>query len=84
MDEINKRGITDVYCQLVDCIGIENTRKLYEVLKGQQITFPKRFYKPEYVIEEVKRRYNGDNLRELAREFDYTERYLRKLMKDMI
>lgn len=78
----NKDGLADIYNQLVDIVGLENTAKLYENLKGQQITFPMRLYKTDYVVKEVKRRYNGKNLKELAREYDYSERHLRGFLKE--
>ena len=59
----------------------EDTELIFEEFRGQQVTFPKRFYKADYVAGEVKRRYDGTNLQELAKEFDYTDRHLRS--KDM-
>ena len=73
-------GIADVYSQLLDLIGEEHTKVIYETFRGQQVTFPKRFYKKEYVVKKIKEKYDGTNLKELAREFDYTDRHLRKLM----
>ena len=40
-----------------------------------------RLYKTEFISEEIKRRYNGKNLKELANEYGYTERYLRSFIK---
>lgn len=76
-----KEGLAEIYSQLVDIVGVEETQKIYDNLKGQQVTFPMRLYKPEYVLQEVKLRYDGNNLRELAKEYGYTERYLRGLLK---
>lgn len=78
--KIEKDGAADIYNQLIELIGEENTMLIFQTFKGQQVTFPKRFYKSEYVVKEVRRRYNGSNLQELAREFDYTDRHLRKLI----
>lgn len=78
--KVKKEGAADVYNQLIELIGEENTLLVFQTFRGQQVTFPKRFYKSEYVIKEVRRRYDGSNLQELAREFDYTDRHLRKLI----
>ncbi len=80
----NKEGLADIYSQLADIVGVENTVMLYENLKGQQITFPMRLYKTDYIAEKVKKRYNGRNLKELAKEYDYSERHLRSFLKDDI
>ena len=78
----NKDGLVEIYGQLVDLIGIENTEKIYYTLRGQQIVFPMRLYKTEFISKEVRRRYNGKNLKELANEYGYTERYLRSFIKN--
>ena len=58
----NKDGLVEIYGQLVDLVGIENTEKIYYTLRGQQIVFPMRLYKTEFISNEVRRRYNGKNL----------------------
>ena len=60
--------------------GKRNMLIVFQTFRGQQVAFPKRLYKTEYVIDEVRRRYDGTNLKALAKEFDYTDRHLRKLM----
>lgn len=77
----HKEGAADIYRTLMDLVGPEDTELIFEEFRGQQVTFPKRFYKADYVAGEVKRRYDGTNLQELAKEFDYTDRHLRS--KDM-
>ena len=77
---IDEKGVADIYNQLLELIGEENMLIVFQTFRGQQVAFPKRLYKTEYVIDEVKRRYDGTNLKALAKEFDYTDRHLRKLM----
>lgn len=80
MKKHDSEGVADIYNQLIEAIGFDNTKKVFEIFKGQQIAFPKRFYKQEYVIKKVMEMYDGRNINELAREFDYTDRYLRRLI----
>lgn len=75
-----REGLAEIYNQLIDIVGIENTEKIYKNLKGQQITFPMRLYRTEYISRMVNERYDGKNLKALAREYGYTERYLRYLL----
>ena len=83
LDKIDEEdGIADIYSQLLSLIGEEHTKIIFETFRGQQVTFPKRFYKTEYVVKKIREKYDGTNLKELAREFDYTDRHLRKLMFD--
>ena len=78
--ERHKEGAADIYRTLMDLVGPEDTEVNFKEFRGQQVTFPKRFYKADYVAGEVKRRYDGTNLQELAKEFDYTDRHLRKII----
>lgn len=78
--ERHKEGAADIYRTLMDLVGPEDTELIFKEFRGQQVTFPKRFYKADYVAGEVKRRYDGTNLQELAKEFDYTDRHLRKII----
>ena len=71
-----------VYEEITKIIGEEQTIKLYENFRGQQITFPQRLYSVEYVSKYVKENYNGRNIREMARKFDYSERRIREFLKE--
>ncbi len=73
-------GLAEIYNQLIDIVGIENTEEIYKNLKGQQITFPMRLYRTDYITKMVNENYNGKNLKALAKEYGYTERYLRYLL----
>ena len=80
----HKEGAADIYRTLMELVGSEDTELIFKEFRGQQVTFPKRFYKADYVAGEVKRRYDGTNLQELAKEFDYTDRHLRKIIFEEI
>lgn len=69
-----------IYNDLAEILGKEEVELIYKSFKGQQITFPKRLYSKEYVIQEVSNLYNGSNLKQLAIKFDYTERHLKKIL----
>lgn len=77
MKDVDSSNLQGVYKELAEIIGMEATIAVYNELKGQQVTFPTRLYERNYVIEEVNSRYNGVNLKELAKEFNYTERWIR-------
>lgn len=77
MEKVDISSLQEPYGEIAEIIGIEATIAIFNELKGQQITFPTRLYKKSYVIKEVNLRYDGGNLKELAREFNYTERWIR-------
>ena len=70
-----------IYEEIAKTIGEEQTIKLYKNFRGQQITFPRRIYSIEYVSRSVRDNYDGSNVRELARKFDYSERRIREFIK---
>ena len=73
--------MNDVYRELVDLIGYDNAMILYTYYKGQQITFPIKLFKPEYISEVLKKLYDGTNAKKLARAYGYSERWVKELIK---
>lgn len=79
--EIRSSDLQGIYKEIADIVGVEITKIIFQQLKGQQITFPTHLYEKSYVIQEVNSRYDGTNLRELAHEFNYTERWIRTFVR---
>lgn len=78
-EEIN--ALNDVYKEMVDLIGYDNTMILYTYYKGQQITFPIKLFNPECVSEMIRKQYNGKNAKKLARTYGYSERWIKEIVK---
>lgn len=79
---IESSDLQGVYGEIAEVIGIEATIAIYTQLRGRQISFPTRLYKKSYVVKEVNSKYNGTNLKELARKFNYTERWIRTFIRN--
>lgn len=69
-----------IYADMYEQLGEENVREIYKHYKGQQVTFPMRIYSKEYIIRYISINYNGDNLKEIARELGYSERWVKTLI----
>ncbi len=80
---LHSEGFTGIYKELADVIGAENTYAVYESMRGQQATFPKRLYTTEYALGQIRENYTGNNIKKLAVQFDYTEKHLRQLLKKL-
>ena len=78
-EDLCAQDLADIYMEIAEAIGIENTHLVYDVLKGRQVSFPQRIYRKEYVENYIKENYNGKNIRELSRKFGYTERRIKQL-----
>ena len=66
---------------MASVLGIEEAYKIYQHFKGQQITFPVKWLSKEFVAKEASEKYDGKNLKQLAKEFEYSERWLRQIIK---
>lgn len=72
----------DIYKEISEIIGLEATLKLYLRFKGQQITFPIRLHNPRLIQQNVTEEYDGTNIAELARKYDYSEKTIRRMIKN--
>ena len=73
-------GLNTVYKEIADELGIEAAKTIHNMFRGQQITFPLRFMSPEKLRERIAEEYDGSNIRELARKYDYSEKTIRRII----
>ena len=74
----------DIYKEISEILGLEATLKLYLRFKGQQISFPVRLYSPHLIQQNVIKEYDGTNIAELARKYDYSQKTIRRMIKDSL
>lgn len=74
-------GLNDVYRDIADEIGIENTIAIYRLFHGTQITFPSRLFSKEYIHDAIIKKYNGKNALQLAQKYNYSERTIWRILK---
>lgn len=74
-------GLNDVYREIADEIGIENTLVIYRLFHGTQITFPNRLFSKEYVRDAIIKEYNGKNALQLAQKYNYSERTIWRILQ---
>ncbi len=70
-----------VYNDIAELLGEEAAEKVYENMSGQQVTFPRKLYSKEYVVEQSKDITDSAELKKIAIYFGYTERRLKQLLK---
>ena len=73
-----------VYKEISEIIGLDSTLKIYLRFKGQQITFPVRLYNPHLIQQNVIKEFDGTNVSELAKKYDYSERTIRRMIRDSV
>lgn len=77
----NINALNEVYREMVDLVGYDNTMLIYTHFKGQQVTFPIKLYNSEYIKKVLKEQYDGTNVKALARRYNYSERWIKELLK---
>lgn len=73
-----------IYEEVATIIGEENIENFFNNFRGQQIEFPVKLYSREYVQSQTIKSLTQkkDSIKNLAHTFGYSERYLRKLIKN--
>lgn len=74
-------GLNDVYRDIADEIGLENTLAIYKLFHGTQISFPNRLFSKEYTHRAIINEYNGNNVSQLAQKYNYSERSIWRILK---
>ncbi len=81
MSDKKTDGFNGIYAELAEIIDIEVVEQIYSQYKGQQITFPMRLYSKSYIENLICQEFTGKNYRELAQKYEYSERWIREILK---
>ena len=74
-------GLNDVYREIADENGIENTMAIFNLFHGTQISFPNKLFSKEYTHRANRKEYNGKNVLQLAQKYNYSERTIWRIVK---
>lgn len=74
-------GLNEVYRDIADEIGIENTIAIYNLFHGTQVSFPSRLFSKEHIHKAIINEYNGTNIPQLAQKYNYSERSIWRIIK---
>lgn len=70
------------YQELATLLGVDAVLKIYSSYRGTQIFFPVQLFSKEFITEQIINEYDGKNIRDLATKYGYTEKWIRKILKD--
>ena len=79
--DTEKQLFNSVYKDIAEVFGIDIAIQIYQMYKGMQITFPTRLFNPEYVKTQVPIEYDGENAKQLAKKYGYSEKTIRRMIK---
>ena len=74
-------GLNDVYRDIAEEIGLENTLIIFNLFHGTQISFPNRLFSKEYIHKAIINEYDGNNVPQLAQKYNYSERSIWRILK---
>ena len=80
--ESEKEFMNGVYQEISERLGEDVAKDMYQMFRGQQITFPMRFFSPDCLRKRIVQEYDGTNIKQLAAKYGYTEKSIRRMLKE--
>ena len=81
MTEINIELLNDVYKEIYDELGEEAVIRIFNMFKGQQITFPVKLNNSKKMQQLIISEYNGSNAKALSVKYGYSEKSILRIVK---
>ncbi|MCF6161797.1 Mor transcription activator family protein [Furfurilactobacillus milii] len=79
--DVTPELLQESYAQLNEVLGTEQMMKVFEIYRGRQISFPMRLYDRKKVAKKIIAEYNGHNLVQLTHKYDYSQRWIRQIIR---
>ena len=84
MAEKDSELLNSVYKEIADNLGMDAAMDIYKLFKGQQITFPVRFFNPARIQRIIIQEYDGTNIKALAIKYNYSEKTVRRIIRESV
>ena len=84
MAENDPELLNAVYKEVSEKLGMDTAMEIYRMFKGQQISFPMRFFNPERIQKCIVQEYDGTNIQTLALKYGYSEKTVRRIIRDSV
>ena len=84
MNENESDLFNEVYREICSAVGLDGAIAIYQMYKGQQITFPIHLFNAKRIQISIIKEYDGSNIRELAKRYGYSEKTVRRMIKDSL
>ena len=75
--------LNSVYKEISEKLGMDTAMDIYQMFKGQQVTFPMRFFNAECIRKIILKEYDGTNVRKLAVKYGYSEKTIRRIVREV-
>lgn len=81
---VDKQLFNSVYKDIAEAFGMDVAIQFYQMYKGMQISFPTRLFNPDYVRTQIPIEYDGTNIKQLAKKYGYSEKTVRRMIKESV
>lgn len=88
--EVMRMAVSDpellnaVYKEISEKLGMDTAMEIYRMFKGQQISFPMRFFNPARIQQIIVQEYDGNNIKTLAIKYGYSEKTVRRIIRESV
>lgn len=82
MDKKDTDLFNEVYKEISMAVGVDAAMKIFHMYKGQQISFPVHLFSSKRIQDSIVSEYDGANIRELAKKYAYSEKTVRRIIKE--
>ena len=83
-NKIKGEYLNSAYSDLANLIGIDAVLKIHSTYRGQQVFFPVDLFSKDFIKKQIIEEYNGYNVKQIALKYGYTEKWVKKILKDNI
>ena len=84
MAENNPELLSSVYKEISEKLGMDTAMEIYRMFKGQQISFPMRFFNADCIRKIIVQEYDGTNIKKLAVKYGYSEKTIRRIIRESV
>ena len=82
VEKIAPEQLNGIYRSIAEEFGVDIDLQFFQTYRGLQITFPMTLYSKNYIKDQINAEYTGSNIRELALKYQYSERWLYKILAE--
>lgn len=80
---IKNEYLNSAYSELANLIGIDAVLMIHSTYRGQQVFFPVDLFSKDFIKHQIINEYDGNNVRQLALKYGYTEKWIKKILKEV-
>lgn len=88
-DKLETEGLNGIYYEIAQILSYEDSKILFDNLKGLSVNFPTKFVDPDYIKKYIctelmeGKVFTKADIQKMSLRFDYSERQMRRFIKEV-